>query len=978
MNTLHDQFKQQAVLNPNAIAVADDSSEISYRELDKRSDAMAASLNLAGVGLDDTVGVYLPKSVDYIVACVAAMKAGGAFLPLFLDSPPSQLGKILEQTGSKAVVTTETLKKSLPSTSEVRLITTDDWNPPSQPWPASPEASLENLMFVVYTSGTTGEPKGIQLPHRAAAHSYAERYKVSGYKPGQRVACNIFFVWEVFRVLSRGATVFPIPDDVIYDPKLLLDFLIQNRITEMLFTPSLLETMLNHWPETAWTEQLSELEVVWLNGEVVTEELRQKALRHLSGDTRLLNTYSISECHDVASYDLREVKSSTTGFSAVGYPIDGISVKLMNSSGIPVARTDTGEVYVGGPGLARGYLGKPHLTAERFVHIDNVRYYRTGDIGFIRENGLLEIRGRCDSMVKIRGYSVHLGAVQTALERLPSVSSAAVVAVGKEGRDKRLVAYVVGAEDKSWTVDSCTASCPELREALRESLPEFMLPNLFLEVENLPLSPSTGKLDTKLLPQPPERKTFQVDDLSLPSNPSLVQTESLVAKLWERILGLDPGVVEPESNFFDLGGHSLMAVRVVNHLERITGSVVSVKELYKHSSVKQLSQFLHTGESQAPHELSGPSEKDWHWQERVPNKTAWTTPELAKGVLVTGATGFLGSFLVDQLADATSCPIFCLVRGQQPQGRLEENFESYGLSFNPRVRAVGGDLSQKNLGLSPDDRLLLEQKVDIVFHCGAAVNYVHNYDVLKPHTVDGTREIINFCCAGEKAKTLHYISTNGVFPGGGKYLENKKIDPYLADLSNGYGHSKWVAEKLVWQASDAGLPTTLYRPGNIGHHSRTGARNPNDFQTLIVRACTETGYVPQVEDWYFEMTPVDFLVDAIVGIAQEPNHEGKVYNVVQRPTNPAGIFFSELGLPAVAKSEWVERLSRWAKSQNDSQLEVLARSLNDVEGYLQDTSIYDGEQFNKAITELQLPRPDAGLAYLQLLSREPKHTSVEC
>jgi len=534
------------------------------------------------------------------------------------------------------------------------------------------------------------------------------------------------------------------------------------------------------------------------------------------------------------------------------------------------------------------------------------------------------------------------------------------------------VAYVVGENDKNWSIDPGSHSCPELRDALRDSLPEFMLPNLFVELDSLPLSPTTGKLDTKLLPPLPARRSFPVDDLRLPAEANLQQLQTLIATLWERILGLDPGVVTPESNFFDLGGHSLMAVRVVNHLERLTGFSISVKDLYKYPTVKQLSQSLHSGDPSHTSQNTGPQAEDWSLPGDIsPQKATWTKPDQASGILVTGATGFLGAFLVQRLLSASSCPIYCLVRGEQPQKRLEDNLASYGLALSPQIRAVAGDLSKPGLGLSADDQNLLAQKVGLVFHCGAAVNYVHHYEALKPHTVNGTLEILKFCSAGDRAKTLHYISTNGVFPGGGTYAENREIDAYLNDLSNGYGHSKWVAEKLVWQAVDRGLPATIYRPGNVGHHSQSGARNSNDFQTLLVRACLCVGQVPESEGWYFEMTPVDFLTNVIVTLASDRSCNGSVFNIVQSPTTPAHRFFEALGLPTVAQEDWLRKLTNWAREHDDSQLEVLARSLSDVEGYLRDTSVYRSEQFDKALASHGLSRPDAGSRYLQLLTTEP-------
>ena len=955
--------------------MVDTHRSLTFAQLDQQSTILAAALQAGGVGPDDTVGLFMEKSVDYVVGCLAAMKAGGAFLPLFLDYPDMLLDKIIEQTQTKVILTTRSLQKRLPSLDTASVILMDqpsEW--PDKPY-LDPGVTDENLMFVVYTSGTTGEPKGIQLPHRAAVHSYRERYRISGYETGQRVACNIFFVWEIFRPLILGATVYVISDDIIYDPRLLTEFLQSHQITEVLFTPSLMETMLNHLEPQCWKNRLNRLRVIWLNGEVVTEKLRAKALQSLAPEVGLYNTYSISECHDVASLDLRKADLSPTGFCRVGYPIDGITVHLMDPDGRPVLPQNPGELYVGGPGLARGYLGKPHLTAERFVFFEGERLYRTGDMAFCYENGLLEIRGRCDSMVKIRGYSVHLGAVQSALEKQPSIRSAAVVAIGAEGKDKRLVAYLVAGPERPWSVDPQTGACPALREQLRTQLAEFMLPNLFVLVETLPLNPTTGKLDASQLPPPPARRSYGLEELTLAPGAGWEEKSQFMATLWERLLGLDPGVVGQDSNFFDLGGHSLMAVRLVNQIERKMECSVTVKQLYDHPTVKQLTNFIHTGREQAGH--SQPNSQDWQLPDDFELPECEYVPlNQARAVFVTGATGFLGAFLVSRILQETDCPVYCLVRPseQKPQERLENNLRSYSLPLSPRIRAVAGDLSKANLGLSEDDYRMLFRQVDVVFHCGAAVNYVHTYSVLKPHTVDGTREVLRLCCR-DHGKTLHYISTNGIFPGGETYYENGDIDPYLPHLSNGYGQSKWVAEKMVQQAALKGLPVLTYRPGNIGHDSRTGIANPNDFQTLMIRGCLAAGCAPDTPHWYFEMTPVDFLTKAIVCFAKSPPRDERIFHIVQHPTVAATSVFERLLEKGFVErlvpfEQWVETLRRVAREKEDSKLEVLVNSLDDVEGYLTDQSIYDNQNFVASLDRYELGRPSADLDYHELLAEQ--------
>ena len=960
MACLHELFREQVTRTPEALAVVGPRRTLSYAELDRESDRLAGHLVQLGLGTDDTVGLFMEKSCDYVVGCLAAVKAGGAFLPLFLDYPETLLVKVMEQTSTKVVLTSADLKARFPSQPSCRLLALDeerDWLDSQLPLP---KTDPEQLMFVVFSSGTTGEPKGIELPHRAAVHSYQERYKVNDYKPGQRVGCNIFFVWEAFRPLLLGATVVVVGDQTIYDPVSLAKFIEAKKITEILFTPSLLDTLLAHWDRDQW-ESFTTLDTIWLNGEVVTERLRGEALSKLPSRVQLLNTYSISECHDVASYDLRVSGARGSEFCPVGYPIDGISVRLLEE-----------ELLVGGPGLARGYLGKPHLTAERFIELEGERYYRTGDLAQQHDDGMLEIRGRCDSMVKIRGYSVQLGAVVAALENLPGVKSAAARVDGAEGQEKTLVGYVVWEQQPTWDIDPENGTCPSLRESLAESLPDFMIPRVFVTLAQLPLSPITGKLEPKQLPRPPQRKSRPVNDLNWDGKS---EPGELILLLFERLLGLEAGRVELNSNFFHLGGHSLMAVRCVRHLERLFKKSLSVRQLYDHPTPAKLTDLLTGGEALA--ESDRPDAGDWSLDQDIapPQDLSPTLLSDSRGILLTGATGFLGAFLLAELQRSTEAPIYCLIRAgnSSAQARLEKNMESYGLPLSPQARALTGDLSKNRLGLSSDDYQSMVDKVDLVFHCAALVNYVHGYQVLKPHTVDGTREILRLACVGA-GKTLHYVSTNGVYPGGASYLENREIDPYLETLEGGYGLAKWVAEKLVWQAHDRGLPTLIYRPGNVGHHSVTGKANPNDFQYLVLKGCEKLGYAPDVHHWFWEMTPVDLLTRAMATFAGTPAHLGSVFNVVQQPTNPARPFFDELiekgslqgYLPL---SEWLHKLRQVAERDGEESLEVLADTLPDVEGYLSDTSVYDGRRFQGALSQHGLEAPAAGHPYLHLLAR---------
>ena len=452
---LHELFEDQARRTPDAPAVVDERGETSYRELDRKADLLAAYLRQEGIGLDDVVGVYLERRAEFVVACLAALKAGGAFLPLELAYPPSLLEDVLEDSEPRVVVTQGDLIERLPE-GQTLFCLDEGWEDSLEDNVGAdsqdgPRPGPDNLVFVAYSSGTTGKPKGIANPHRAAVGSYLWRFGLSDYGPEDRVACGVFFIWEVFRPLLRGATSYVIPDAVIYDPGALVGYLEENGITETLMTPSLLDAVLDAGgPDVA--EGIEDLRTLWLNGEVVTKNLARRALRALP-DARLFNLYSVSECHEAAAGDLRElVESSGSTHCPVGKPADPDRTYVLDGDANPVSAGTPGKLYVGGDLLARGYVKLPEKTAERFLPDpfapeEGGRMYRTGDKARLLRDGNLEILGRADSMVKIRGYSIELGAVEAAILDGLAVEACAVVAEGEEGEDKRLVAYLVPASD---------------------------------------------------------------------------------------------------------------------------------------------------------------------------------------------------------------------------------------------------------------------------------------------------------------------------------------------------------------------------------------------------------------------------------------------------------------------------------------------------------------------------------------------------
>ncbi|RAK96817.1 acetyl-CoA synthetase-like protein [Aspergillus ibericus CBS 121593] len=925
-------FSKQVQATPDAIALEDDKTTYTYAELDRAVDTLTLRLRHYGVGRDTLVGVLLPRSSDYVIACLAALRAGGAFLVLELAYPPDLLDDVIRDGNPAVIITCQAELGKIKA--DVPLISLDEpaseTNGVSELPPLPADDDLDRLAFVSYSSGTTGKPKGIANPHRAPVLSYNLRFGVQDLTPSDRVACNVFFIWEILRPLLRGATVVAVPDEISYDPAALVELLAAKRITETLMTPTLLATVLARHPHIG--SRLPDLRTLWFNGEVVTTDLARRASKALP-KTRLLNCYSACETHEIACGDIREMIDEQALYCPVGPPMDPKNTHILDDNQQPVENGVSGELFVAGPLLARGYLNLPETTAKAFIQnpFDSqpgARLYRTGDLARLLPSGLLEITGRVGSMIKLRGYSVVPAKVENEIVKNLAVSHCAVVAHG-EGLERQLVAYIVPDQDQPAgrpVVEINEAgNSPGARRTLAQSLAHYMIPSLWVTLDELPTHEVTGKVDLKRLPAP--RPADHVNGNGTPVEQDPIGIDQ-VAAIWAAALKTSRTLLKPGDDFFDLGGHSLSLADLSSRMSRHFGFRVPIARLAENSTLTGHLETVrairdgHTAAVQA--DLPAVLRADATLDDDIrPSKATIRSVDQADTVLLTGVTGFLGAFLLHDLLESTSAHIICLVRftdpadDDQPGGvaRIRRNLLDLGLwrdSVMERVEILPGNLSRTRFGLSPEAFDELASRVQVIVHAAATVNLVYPYAALRGPNVGGTREILRLACKG--GATVQYVSTNGVLPPslekGWSEDTMLDVDDVPEKLLDGYGQTKWVAEQLVLEAGRRGLPVKIHRAGTISGHSQTGAANAWDLLSALIVESIKLGYAPDVDGWRAEMTPVDFVSKAIIHLASQTHAEQTVFHLGDpNPVDTRSVFaaLNELGYPtkSVGWDEWV-------------------------------------------------------------------------
>ncbi len=575
-NVLH-LFERQVERDPNAIAVTSSHGKLTYGELNDLAEELAGELLARGVGPEMLVGLCVPRSPAMLVGALAIFKAGGAYLPLDPSEPEARLNFMFSDAGVSVVVTEQSLKQKM-SGADRHVVALDELGRLTEraekntaPADVAPPIQPKSLAYVIYTSGSTGTPKGVEITHESLSNLVAWHQSAFKVIPQDRASCvaRVGFdaaVWEIWPYLTAGASLHVPEGEKLKDPEAFQSWLIESNITISFVPTPMAERLL----ALRWSKDAS-LRMMLTGGDTL----------HIYPPSELpfllVNNYGPTECAVVATSGLVSTQRGEHRLPPIGRPIDNTQVYILDEAMREVPVGTPGEIYIGGPGVARGYRNRPDLTAERFLPnpFDGRRLFKTGDCAQTLPDGQIAFLGRFDEQIKIRGFRIEPNEIVAALNEHPAVSQSVVVAREITCGDSRLVAYLVSKAGHLATVS-------ELRDFLGARLPAYMVPAMYVTIDTIPLTPN-GKVDRAALPAPDASNTLGEDVFHAPQT----EIEQVVAGILAPLLGVER--VDVEANFFALGGHSLLGIQLISRVRDSLGVELSLRTVFEAPSVAELS-----------------------------------------------------------------------------------------------------------------------------------------------------------------------------------------------------------------------------------------------------------------------------------------------------------------------------------------------------------------------------------------------------
>ncbi|MFH4618538.1 non-ribosomal peptide synthetase family protein [Vibrio furnissii] len=888
-------FAEQVKATPNSIAVSHGDRHLTYQELAHRSDALCGVLQQNNVQSGDIVPLIAQRTPEFIIGILAILKAGASYIPVDIHYPQKRIINITEQSHAPVILLSHNAFSSILGDTDKRVIAIDRETESSANTFTPVPIAADSTAYVIFTSGTTGVPKGVMVSHASLYNLvkwHNDEFDMTPASRSSLIAGISFDVaqWEVWSPLMCGARlVLPDNEETRLQPASLLKFFAKNDITHG-FVPTVMVAEFIGQPQP---DTLA-LRYLFTAGEKLSP------LNLSQVPYQVVDYYGPTEATIFATCNPVECATHNPEPS-IGFPIAGAEVFILDEQLQRMPKGEPGELFIAGPGLAKGYLHNPELTDQAFVtapSVPNTRLYRSGDRARQLADGRIQFLGRLDDQVKIRGNRIELGEIESVLLQVKGVTSAVALVTDEASLGEKKILAFVAADG----VETAT-----LRDKLTEMLPDYFMPAAIQILPRLPLTPN-GKTDKPALLASYRAKVAHE------SNAVFQGLEAVLAEIWKKLLGVT--IASADDNFFDLGGHSLMAAKLATAITQKTGTRAYVRDIYDSPTIRTLAQTLEERSKETPPTADSEPlrilQDDVFLSDDIVFNNDWRAEQITapRTIFLTGATGFVGSQLLADLLKTTSAHIYCVVRShsdEQARKRIGDTLARHAVGLSAeqaeRVHPLAGDLAEPNFALSPEVYQQLCQDTDIIYHSASAVNFIQPYSWMKRDNVQGLREIIRFAGA-TRTKPLMLLSTISVYSWGhlhtGKTVmrEDDSIDQNLPAVITdiGYVRSKWVMEKIADLAESRGLPLMTFRLGYATCHSQSGASADYQWWGRLVKTCLESKTMPILRDLREGLTTVDYMTQSIAVITRNPEALGHKFNLIHEQKNNLTLeaFFQKL------------------------------------------------------------------------------------
>ena len=972
--SIQDVFSKNADAFPERVAIVQGKHKYTYREVDELSNRVANYLIGEGIKKEDVVALYAHRSAAIVVCIMGILKAGATFTVIDPAYPVQRQTVYLSVAKPKGVIAqnkaggiSEEVQAYIDNELSLRcqlmgICMDSGVNHPilSSCRPNNPGVEIfpNDVGTLSFTSGSTGIPKAVRGRHISLTHFYPWMSQEFGLTKDDKFTMLSGIAHDpiqrdVFTPLFLGARIHIPSAETIGTPGKLAEWCAREAVTVTHLTPAMGQLLTANA-----TAEMDSFRMAFFVGDVLTKRDVVR-LQALAPNLSVVNMYGTTETQRSVSYltvgpgegDLmhhKDILPSGRGMKDVQLLVmnpsssysevdlnGAVDSNLSESSFHMCGVGELGEIFVRSPHMSKGYLRLPEETSKKFFnnpfrpclsndgeegHLMD-RFYRTGDLGRYMSDGIVECIGRADFQVKIRGFRIELGEIDTHLGQHSHVRENVTMVKRDANEEKMIVSYFV----PSVNAPNGEADIQNIREHLKDKLPSYSVPSVFFPLTRMPLTPN-GKIDRNKLPFPDiallrkqQSAKPGVGGKSKADVGPLTSCQKKVMSTWEDVLGVP--VYSVKDNFFEIGGHSIMATRLTFQLRQAFNFDMPLNLLYQYPTVEKLSAaieglnaefsgFAASNCMKSQSEESLPCldlEKEIVLDESITCEglPPFVAPSDPKGIFLTGATGFLGSFLLHRLlVKYSSSSVYCLVRAESEHAgmeRLVNNLKTHLLwpedgSFRQRIVPVIGDLGKSRFGLSKELFETIAIETDIIFHNGALVHWVYPYGKLKPMNVGGTVEGLRLATT-HHVKPFHFVSSTSIFDSPYYMQQTSPIrekDPLPAragsGLSVGYGQSKWVSENILLRIAgpERGIPFIIFRPGYITGDSRTGVMNIDDYLVRLLKGCIQLKQAPVMQN-RVNMCPVDFVAESIITVAALTSAFGQAYHIV----NPDYYRFSD-------------------------------------------------------------------------------------